>query len=276
MSDKIKINLNGAAETMLQSFYARAQYSKSKKHKIYDAKAVELVDRIDYDFSLAEKDSTMGTGVIARTIVFDELVKAFIDKNPDCTVVNIACGLDTRFYRMDNGKITWYNLDLPETIAVRDQIYNETGRVSTIGISVTDPAWAERITVRGKLLFIIEGLSMYLTSEENKQMLSIIHDNFDNATVLMECLAKKWVNKEKVEESIHKTGAKFVFGADSFDDIKDIAKGFRKVKDDDIRRGMTTIYPILKLFMWIPYMKKIAQKILVFEKNRIYAVLRRS
>lgn len=266
MPEKIKIQLNGAAETMLQSFYARAQYSKSKKHKFYDAKAVELVERIDYDFSSAEKDTTMGTGVIARTIVFDELVKDFIDKNPDCTVVNIACGLDTRFYRMDNGMITWYNLDLPQTIAVRDQIYNETGRVSTIGISATDPAWAERITVRGKMLFIIEGLSMYLTAEENKKMLSIIHDNFDNATVLMECLAKKWVNKEKVEESIQKTGAKFVFGADSFDDIKDIAKGFRKVKDDNIIRGMTTIYPILKIFSRVPYIKKITQKILVFEK----------
>ncbi len=266
MSDKIKIELNGAAETMLQSFYARAQYSKSKKHKFYDAKAVELVDRIDYDFSLAEKDSTMGTGVIARTIVFDELVKNFIENNPDCTVVNIACGLDTRFYRMDNGRITWYNLDLPETIAVRDQIYNESGRVSTIGISATDPAWAEQVTVRGKMLFIIEGLSMYLTSEENMQMLSIIHDNFDNATVLMECLAKKWVNKEKVEESIQKTGAKFVFGADYFDELGDVAHGYRKVKDDDIGRGMTTIYPLLKLFMWIPYMKKITQKILVFEK----------
>ena len=47
----------------------------------------------------------MGKGVIARTIVFDELVKNFIEKNPGCTVVNIACGLDTRFYRMDNGTI---------------------------------------------------------------------------------------------------------------------------------------------------------------------------
>ena len=98
--------------------------------------------------------------------------------------------------------------------------------------------------------------------------LSIIHDNFDNATVLMECLAKKWVNKEKVEESIQKTGAKFVFGADYFDELGDVAHGYRKVKDDDIGRGMTTIYPLLKLFMWIPYMKKITQKILVFEKKR--------
>jgi len=118
---KIKPDLNGAAETMLQSFYARAQYSKSKNHKFYDSKAVEIVEKIDYDFSKAQKDTTMSSGVIARTLVFDELVKEFIDKNPDCTVVNIACGLDTRVYRMDNGKITWYNLDLPETIAVRDR-----------------------------------------------------------------------------------------------------------------------------------------------------------
>lgn len=102
--EKIKPVLTGAAETMLQSFYARAKYSRTKNHKFYDAKAIELVEKIDYDFSKAEKDSTMSDGVIARTIVFDELVKDFIDKNPDCTVVNIACGLDTRFYRMDNGK----------------------------------------------------------------------------------------------------------------------------------------------------------------------------
>lgn len=252
---------------MLQSFYARAKYSKSRKHKFYDAKAVELVDMIDYDFSLAEKDATMGTGVIARTIVFDELVKDFIDKNPDCTVVNIACGLDTRFYRMDNGRITWYNLDLPETIDVRDQIYKESGRVSTIGISATDQTWANRIEVRGKMLFIIEGLSMYLTKDENAKMLSIIHDNFDNATVLMECLAKKWVNQEKVEASIEKTGAKFVFGADCFADLGSIAKGFKKVKDDNITRGMTTLFPILKPFAKSAYLNKVTQKILVFEKE---------
>lgn len=267
IEEKIKVNLDGTAETMLQSFYARAKYSKSKGHKFYDAKAVELVDRIDYDFSLADNDSKMGMGVIARTIVFDELVKGFIDENPDCTVVNIACGLDTRFYRMDNGRITWYNLDLPETIKVRDEIYKESGRVSTIGISVLDPAWADPICVREKMLFIIEGLSMYLTAEENAKMLGIIREHFDNATVLMECIAKKWVNQEKVEKSIQQTGAKFVFGADTFEDLGYVAKGFGKVKDDNILRGMTTIYPWLKAFTWMPVAKKITQKILVFEKN---------
>lgn len=265
--NKIKPTLTGSAETMLQSFYARADYSLSKHPVYYDAKAVELVQKIDYDFSKAKKDQAMNKGVIARTLVFDELVKEFINRYPDCTVVNIASGLDTRFYRMDNGRITWYNLDLAETMQLRDQIFEESGRVSSIPVSVLDPSWPSYVKQRGKMLFIIEGLSMYLTKDENEKMLKIIHDHFENAYVMMECLAKKWVNKEYVEKSIQDTGAKFVFGADSFEDIKEIANGFVKVKDDNIIRGMLAIYPILKPFSNLSLMKKSTQKILIFEKE---------
>ena len=267
MNGKIKPTLNGNAETMLQSFYARAQYSKSKNHKFYDAKAVELVGKIDYDFSAAARDSAMGKGVIARTIVLDELVANFIKKNPDCTVVNIACGLDTRFYRVDNGKITWYDLDLPETIAIRNQIFQEAGRVSTIAISALDPAWAKEVQVRGKMLFIIEGLSMYLTAEENGQILKIIRENFDNAYILMECLAKMWVNKERIERSIQQTGAKFVFGADHFEDLGDMTAGYHKIKDDNILRGMAAFSPAYKFLALLPAAQKFTQKILIFEKD---------
>ena len=267
MKGKIKPTINGSAETMLQSFYARAQYSKRKNHKFYDAKAVELVDKIDYDFSAAAKDSAMGKGVIARTIVFDELVKNYIEKNPGCTVVNIACGLDTRFYRMDNGKITWYNLDLPETIAIRNQIFEESGRVSTIGISALDSAWPKEVKVRGKMLFIIEGLSMYLTAEENDKILKVIKDNFDNAYILMECLAKTWIKKEGIEKSIQQTGSKFVFGADHFEDLGNMTKGYRKIKDDNILRGMELFSSAYKLFSLLPIAKKVSQKILIFEKD---------
>ena len=267
MKGKIKPTINGSAETMLQSFYARAQYSKRKNHKFYDAKAVELVDKIDCDFSAAAKDSAMGKGVIARTIVFDELVKNYIEKNPGCTVVNIACGLDTRFYRMDNGKITWYNLDLPETIAIRNQIFEESGRVSTIGISALDSAWPKEVKVRGKMLFIIEGLSMYLTAEENGKILKVIKDNFDNAYILMECLAKTWIKKEGIEKSIQQTGSKFVFGADHFEDLGNMTKGYHKIKDDNILRGMELFSSAYKLFSLLPIAKKVSQKILIFEKD---------
>jgi O-methyltransferase involved in polyketide biosynthesis len=267
MKEKIKPELTGSAQTMLQSFYARAQYSKKKNSPLYDAKALEIVEKLDFDFSDAARDAKMGGGVAARTIVLDGLVKDFIEKNPDCTVVNIACGLDTRFYRVDNGRIRWYNLDLPETINIRNQIFEPSERVSNIGISVLDPSWTKQVDAKGKVLFIIEGLSMYLTREENARMLSIIKDHFENACVIMECLAKKWVSKEKVEKSIQKTGAKFLFGADCFADLKEIAKGFHKIKDDNIIRGMTAIYPASRLVAWLPALQKATQKILIFEKD---------
>jgi O-methyltransferase involved in polyketide biosynthesis len=167
---------------------------------------------------------------------------------------------------MDNGRITWYNLDLPETIEVRNQIFEPTERVSNIGISVLDPSWADCVKVRGKMLFIIEGLSMYLTADENAKMFEIIRANFDNAYVIMECLAKRWVNKESVEQSIQKTGAQFKFGADCFDDLGKVAEGFHRIKDDNIIRGMTCLYPITKPFAGLPLLKKATQKILIFEK----------
>lgn len=264
---KIKPKLNGVTETMLQSFYARAQYSKSKGKQFYDAKAVELVEKIDYDFSKAARDSAMSSGVIARTLVLDELVNDFIAHNPDCTVVNLACGLDTRVYRVDNGRITWYNLDLPEVIALRDQIFQESGRISTISGSALTSAWTEEVQIRGRLLFIIEGLTMYLTAEEVGRMLRVIREQFDNATVIMECISPIWVSRQGVEKSIQNTGAKFQWGANSFDDLGALADGFRKVKDDNILRGMEAIQPVYRLFDWLPIVKKAAQKILVFEKK---------
>lgn len=92
MEKKKSINLKGVPETMLQTLYARAKESKKPDHVIYDAKAIEIVEELDYDFTKADKDTAMASGVIARTIVLDQMVGKFLEKNPDAVVVNIACG----------------------------------------------------------------------------------------------------------------------------------------------------------------------------------------
>ena len=98
-----KITLSGVPETMLQTIYARAKESKDRG-AIHDKKAEEIIGKLNYDFSLADKDAPMHSGVIARTIVLDKLVSEYLAKNPGATVVNIACGLDTRCYRMTGFK----------------------------------------------------------------------------------------------------------------------------------------------------------------------------
>ena len=122
------IRLSGVPETMLQTIYARAKESRGRG-AICDPKAEELIGKLDYDFSLADKDRAMHSGVIARTIVLDRLTEQWLKKHPGAVVVNIACGLDTRCYRM-KGYTHWYNLDLPETIAVREKLLPESGMIS--------------------------------------------------------------------------------------------------------------------------------------------------
>ena len=87
---KEKIKLSGVPETMLQTVYARAKESRGRGI-IHDAKAEEIIEKLDYDFSLADKDTAMHNGVIARTIVLDKLTKSWLAKHPGAVVVNIAC-----------------------------------------------------------------------------------------------------------------------------------------------------------------------------------------
>lgn len=86
-----KITLSGVPETMLQTVFARAKETKTRG---------AITDRLDYHFSMADKDAAMHSGVIARTIVLDKLVKTYLAGHGGAVVVNIACGLDTRCYRM--------------------------------------------------------------------------------------------------------------------------------------------------------------------------------
>lgn len=117
------------------------------------------------------------------------------------------------------------------------------------------------------MLFIIEGLTMYLSEADIAAMLKIIHDHFDNAYVMMETASPFWVKKQSIEASVAATGATFTWGANSFDDMESLAPGFVSVKDDNILRGMVQLYPICRLASWMPIVRKMAEKILIFQKK---------
>ena len=182
-------------------------------------------------------------------------------------MVNIACGLDTRDF------IAWIMVKSPGTIWTCQKIW-QSQSVLRIRTCFYDKVFlppylriVKEVKVRGKMLFIIEGLSMYLTAEENGKILKIIKDNFDNAYILMECLAKTWVKKEGIEKSIQQTGSKFVFGADHFEELGNMTEGYHKIKDDNILRGMELFSLAYRLFALLPIAKKVTQKILIFEKD---------
>jgi O-methyltransferase involved in polyketide biosynthesis len=107
-------NLKGISETLLVPLWARAVETKRPNHIIKDYKAVEMMEHIEYDFSKFDIQEMPQISIIIRTELLDKAIQAFMDKNPDAIIINLGCGLDTHFSRLDNGKVRWYDIDLSE------------------------------------------------------------------------------------------------------------------------------------------------------------------
>ena len=144
---KIKVTLES---TMVGPLWARATYSQLFPELLSDTQASDLVEKVraqhseaEAEFSAMENfiDEFYGLTFLIRARVFDDAIKEFLFKYPTATLVNIGCGLDTTFSRIDNGQITWYDLDLPDAIEYRLQWLSETSRNLTIGKSVFDYSW---------------------------------------------------------------------------------------------------------------------------------------
>ena len=234
-----KITLSGVPETMLQTIYARAKESRTRG-AIHDEKAEAIIGGLDYDFSLAEKDAAMHDGVIARTIVLDRLTADWLAKAPGAVVVNIACGLDTRCYRM-NGYAHWYNLDLPETIEVRKKLLPEDGAISQIAMSAMDD-WGGAVAEKDTpALVIIEGLTMYLCEADVKRIFDVIARRFGKVTIFVEIMNPAMAKHFK-EKSIEGSRAKFTWGIKNGKALSGIPEHFSgKLLEVPVGTGVLTM-----------------------------------
>ena len=259
-----KIKLSGVPETMLQTIYARAKESRGRG-AIHDAKAEEIIEKLDYDFSLADKDTAMRSGVIARTIVLDRMTKEWLASHPGAVVVSIACGLDTRCYRM-SGYAHWYNLDLPETMAVREKLLPESGTISQITMSAMED-WGSEISEQNvPVLIVIEGLTMYLSERNIQRIFTVISSRFSNATVFVETMNPTIVRHFK-EKSIDASHARFTWGVKDGPALAALLPDFGFVEEHSLTEGMAEFVPIYKLLDKLSAVRNISNKIIVLGKE---------
>ena len=222
---------------------------------------------MDYDFSQADKDKTMNRGVIARTIVLDQMVTQYLERHAHTVVLNIACGLDTRCYRMKGKYLRWYNLDLPETMKIRSQFLVETGPIYQIAKSAMDDSYIKEIDYHGKnVLVIIEGLTMYLRENDIKKIFSIIEKSFKKVTVMVETMSP-FVVKHVKEKSIESSNVKFIWGVRDKVELEKTIPGFSALQEVSLIEGMKKLMPIYCVIGKIPIARNISNKIIVMEKH---------
>jgi len=174
---RIKIKLGSVQETLLIALWCRARENEREKPCLLDPKASELIHQLDYDFGRMDKALTEYVVLVSNISCryCDDAIKRFIADHPKATVVNIGAGLDTTFYRVDNGSLRWYDLDLPDVIDLRRRLMPETDRSRCISKSVFDFSWFDdTVPPEDGLFMFARGVFCYFDAAELKRLYSAI------------------------------------------------------------------------------------------------------
>jgi O-methyltransferase involved in polyketide biosynthesis len=195
MSEKTTLNLSQVAETLLIPLYIRAGESQRPDALIKDEKAVALIQKLEYDFSritqikIGEDDKV---GLVLRNREFDRYASDFMQRRSPAVVVHIGCGLDSRFERVDDGQVEWYDLDLPEVIELRRELLGgEGGRYHLLACSVFDEAWLSAVSAHPPrpFLFLAEGVMMYFNPDQVKTLVLRLKEHFPGAELVFDAFS---------------------------------------------------------------------------------------
>jgi len=141
------------------------------------------------------------SGPVLRTVVFDEAVKRYLQKEPQATVVELGCGLNDRFSRVDNGQVTWFDLDLPDSMDLRMKFYQDGVRNQMISGSVTDSHWVQQVkATSGPWLFVSEAVFPYLSEDQARYAIQQIAHEFPGAALLLDTVSTNVVDRQSSNE----------------------------------------------------------------------------
>ena len=215
------VQLGAVQETLLVTLWARAVETEKRRPILADPKSVEIRDRIDYDFARFNSARASQFGICVRSLQFDAWVRAFLREHPSGTVVEIGAGLNARFERVDNGRVRWFDLDLPDATALRQRFFEESERRTFISASVLDADWLRAVkgASDGPFLFVAEGVFMYFPEWEVRPLFSRLADAFPGALLAFDAMSTWWIEHQQRHDAIKYFEARMQWG---LDDVRDL------------------------------------------------------
>ncbi len=197
--------LSEVSFTSFLTLYCHAIDAQSQSPILGDTKSLEIATTLDK--TIAGSDDPLARDLLSRRIRgslvthiamrarrYDEYVRDFLTRSPGGVVVNLGCGLDPRFTRIDNGAVQYFDLDLPGIMAIRRMFFKETDQYHAIASSVLDFAWMDTVRVcQGPYLFLAEGVFMYLGQDEVRGLVLELAQRFPGSELVCEVVNSKWL-----------------------------------------------------------------------------------
>lgn len=207
LMQKEAIHLTGVKQTLLVTLYARAMESRSANPILRDPSAEDVLERLDYPLGALKLAKDDQLRFVMRAKLLDTWTAEFLAANPGATVLSLGCGLDGRIQRVNPpSSINWYDLDYPDVIALRQHFFQERLGYQMIASSVTDPAWLNAVP-RGRAMVIAEGLRMYLSEDEVRELLGRMIDHFSGGLLAFDALIPMAVRIAKYLPAVPKIWA---------------------------------------------------------------------
>ncbi len=254
--EKYHIEKNTVQETLVIPLYGRKVCSEHFPQLFSDPEAERICAMLDYDFSKKGKRMESTAGLFGALEVAQRQydvaceVKTYLQGHPRASLVNLGCGLDDTIRKCDNGSCRGYNIDMPDVIAVRDQLLPARDREENLGYDLNDAAWMDRIDAASGVIFFATGVFYYFRTEDVKALFRKMAMRFPGAVLVFDscnrCGAKLMMKTWLKEAGIRDVDA--FFSLEDPAELKAWDSRFAAVTSRSYMRGYRDIYHEVGLF----------------------------
>lgn len=253
--------LSGVQETLFIPLCQRAFETQHPDAIVRDDLAVDIIKRVGFDSSRYANMRSQQVSVAIRTELVDKIVGRFLATNADAVIVNLGAGLCTRYFRLARPETLWFEIDFPEVQELRKTLFQETPQHRFLSGSVLEEAWireVKRAADRRPVLFVAEGLFMYLSQSELSQLIRLMAREFPGAELAFEALGPLMARRTRTNPAVAKTQASFRSELSSASELRDwglpitVLGQWYHLDQHKPRWGW------MRLFAWIPAVRKIA------------------
>ncbi|MCR5624138.1 MAG: class I SAM-dependent methyltransferase [Lachnospiraceae bacterium] len=224
-------------ETALIPLAIKASETGRPNARIKDEKAKEIIDSLGVDVSKFDPFLSH-EGVVARTIMFREKLKKIFKKYPKAVGINLGCGFDDKFSQVDNGTLTWFDVDLPDQIEVRRRVYEDRERCTMLPGSALDDEWTKQIPKAEMYVITMEGVLEYFSKEQVETCLHMLCDSFPHGFLLAELHSPFLEKHGKHHDAVKNTNATFGWGTKSGEEYTKLEPRMKMIYEESYNKEM--------------------------------------
>lgn len=186
--EPIPVDLSGVPQTLLWNLGRRAAAARTAGSPLDDPLAIEVAGRLQYDFPAAARGASWHA---VRVATFDDAVRRFLAGHPAGQVVALGEGLETQFWRVDDGRVSWLSVDLPETLALRRQVLPDGPRQRSHAGSALDLNWIDQLDPAGPVLVTAQGLLPYFHRSRVHELIAGLAGRLPGALFVFDVVPEK-------------------------------------------------------------------------------------